>query len=180
MLLIRTSYSSWQPTEKVQMAFITKEFSTLSRWRHSLALNRAVPKESVGQLFAANELVCRISFAYYSASIYSYIASSTYSSKNDATFLLVTTFLLSRIKKTEEKFILIFCTFSAKFHSLHTLELQTTFDIFFRCDLHSVKITCNVSLVFLRIFFSLGCRHRHHSSTWARLIFSGEKRRSEN
>lgn len=62
-------------------------------------------------------------------------------------------FLFLRKEKNErEKFVLIFCTFFSKFRSLHTWKRQTTPDSFL-CDLHSVEITRNVSLDFLRISF---------------------------
>lgn len=48
----RTSYSSWQPTEKVQMACILQKSFLHCHVEDilSLSLNRAVPKESVRQL----------------------------------------------------------------------------------------------------------------------------------
>lgn len=171
----RTSYSSWQPTGKVQMAFITKEFSTLSRWRQAPARLPVLPssiercqKNRFGNS-GANELVWRIfSFRMQPAFIFLHLLP-----KNDATVLLVPTypFLFLRKEKNErEKFVLIFCTFFSKFRSLHTWKRQTTPDSFY------VIYTVSRLLAMCHwIFLEFLSRLPSPPPTLARLIVSGRK-----
>lgn len=95
------------------------------------------------------------SFAYSARILNSYIFVHI-TQKNDATFLLVPSsnslfFVLKKGEKMKEKFILIFCTFSSKFHSCLEATNNSRFSF---CDLHTVEITCHVSVAFLRISFA--------------------------